>query len=202
MLETIFVLTIFLCYAVLWKVKQIRLMRESGIDVQVIQKSTSNVQQYFSRLTSILSLYMAISIIAHSLNFQIGSLFTRIDRLSSLGVDITGLLVGLTGLSLCLYAQIKMGSSWRVGIDEKNSTELVTNGLYQYIRNPTYLGLFAMNLGIWLIWPTWSVFFFAMFFIFFLEVQVRCEEDYLTAVHGIKYVEYKKRTKRYVPFIY
>jgi protein-S-isoprenylcysteine O-methyltransferase Ste14 len=115
---------------------------------------------------------------------------------------VTGFGVGLIGLSLCLYAQIKMGSSWRVGIDEKVKTQLITTGFYKLIRNPTYLGLFLLNIGVWLIWPTWTIFLLNLLFYLFLEIQVRCEEDYLSAVHGEQYNEYKKRTKRYLPFIY
>jgi len=39
-------------------------------------------------------------------------------------------------------------------------------------------------------------------FYLFLEIQVRCEEDYLFSLHGEQYSDYKKRTKRYLPLIY
>ena len=64
------------------------------------------------------------------------------------------------------------------------------------------LGLFLLNSGIWLLWPTWTVFLFNVLFVLFLEIQVRCEEDFLVARHGDVYVEYKQKTKRYFPFIY
>ena len=138
----------------------------------------------------------------HSIQVQVGTLFSRIEIINSSTFDIIGFLTGLTGLSLCLYAQVKMGSSWRVGIDEKVKTDLITTGLYKYIRNPTYLGLFVLNIGVWLIWPTWTIFILNFVFILFLDIQVRCEEDYLYAIHGEKYGDYKKRTKRYIPFVY
>jgi protein-S-isoprenylcysteine O-methyltransferase Ste14 len=202
MVETIFVIALFLLYVILWRIKQIRLKRETGIDAQVMNKSKSNIQQYMAAITTMLTLYGALIILAQAFNVQIGSLFTRINELSSTPFDIAGFTIGLIGLSFCLYAQIKMGASWRVGIDENAKTPLVTSGLYAYIRNPTYLGLFLLNIGIWLIWPTWATFLLNFLFILFLEVQVRCEEDYLTTVHGGVYEAYKEHTKRYIPFIY
>ena len=202
MLESIFVVALFLLYMLLWKVKKIQQKRVTGIDPEVMGESTSNVQQFMSHFTNFLTVYAGIVILIHATNFQWESLFSRYPLLSSSKVDVMGFFVGLFGLSICLYAQIKMGSSWRVGIDEKVKTQLITTGVYKFVRNPTYLGLFLLNIGVWLIWPTWTVFLLNILFILFLEIQVRCEEDYLSSVHGVDYGEYKKRTKRYVPFIY
>jgi protein-S-isoprenylcysteine O-methyltransferase Ste14 len=202
MLETVFVLSLFTVYIALWRIKQVNLIRQTGIDLQVLEKSQSNVQLYFSVYTEIMTFYGAVAILLLTLNVQFGSLFTRVTQISSLPFDIAGLVIGLAGLSLCLYAQTKMGTSWRVGIDEQSGTSLVTTGLYSYIRNPTYVGLFFFNLGLWVIWPTWAMFLLNLLFIFFLEVQVRSEEDFLSATHGEEYLSYKKRTKRYIPYIY
>jgi protein-S-isoprenylcysteine O-methyltransferase Ste14 len=186
----------------LWKIKKIQQRRITGVDPEVMKQSTSNVQQFMSSFMNILTAYAAIIILIHATNFQWESLFGRYQALSTTVVDVSGFIVGLIGLSFCLYAQIKMGASWRVGIDEKVKTNLITTGLYASIRNPTYLGLFLLNFGVWLIWPTWTIFLLSILFILFLEIQVRCEEDYLYSVHGEEYRVYKKRTKRYVPFVY
>ncbi|MCX8074332.1 MAG: DUF1295 domain-containing protein [Clostridia bacterium] len=201
-IEIIFVVTLFLLYLMLWKVKQVTQIKATGINPKVMAASTLSIQKYMNQLMNILTAYAVIVIILHSIQFQIGSLFSRIETINSIIYDALGFLTGLAGLSFCLYAQVKMGSSWRVGIDEKVKTDLITTGLYKYIRNPTYLGLFMLNIGVWLIWPTWTIFLLNLIFILFLDIQVRCEEDYLYKIHGNKYSKYKKSTKRYLPFVY
>lgn len=202
MLESIFVLSLFLGYMALWRIKQFRQKKQTGIDPLVMDQSTSSVQQFMNGYTNLLTIYAASVILIHASGVQWGSLFSRHENLSVIGVDTFGFVIGLAGLSLCLYAQIKMGASWRVGIDEKVKTQLITTGLYALIRNPTYLGLFMLNLGVWLIWPTWTIFLLNILFVLFLEIQVRCEEDYLISRHGSEYARYKARTKRYLPFVY
>lgn len=202
MLEAMFVIALFLLYMLLWKIKQIQQRSLTGIDPQVMQKSTSNIQQYMGAFSNALTAYAAIVILIHTTNFQLGSMFSRYEALSALWFDVSGFVLGLIGLSFCLYAQLKMGASWRVGIDEKVKTQLITTGLYGLIRNPTYLGLFLLNIGVWLIWPSWTIFLLNILFILFLEIQVRCEEDYLLSTHGELYRDYKNRTKRYLPFVY
>ena len=202
MMEAIFVVSLFLLYLLLWRVKQFRQKRVTGIDPLVMSKSTSSVQKYMNSFANLLTAYAALIILLHATNFQLGSLFSRYDVFSSMAFDIAGFSVGVIGLAICLYAQIKMGASWRVGIDEQVKTQLITTGLYAFIRNPTYLGIFLLNAGVWLIWPTWTVFVLNMLFVIFLEIQVRCEEDYLLATHKEAYFDYSKRTKRYIPFVY
>ena len=201
-LEISFVAVLFGIYLSLWKIKEVTLKRSAGIDPKVMSKSSSSIQQFMNKLMIFITLYAVVIIIIHSSGFQYASLFSRYEALNGSLYDYIGFMTGLSGLSFCLYAQIKMGKSWRVGIDEKKKTELVTTGLYRLIRNPTYLGLFMLNAGVWLIWPTWTIFFLNVLFIIFLEIQVRCEEDFLLSSHGAEYAEYMRRTKRYIPFVY
>lgn len=201
-METIFVIIIFIVYLSLWSIKRLILIKKEKIDPQVLGKSKSNIQKYMNIITKIIMVYICIIIPFHALNLSVMGLFERIVEINNIHYDITGFILALTGLSFCLYAQIKMGKSWRVGIDNTKKTDLVTTGLYSIIRNPTYLGLFLVCIGIFIIWPTIAIFIFSFTFILFLEIQVRCEEDFLENEFKSEYIEYKSKTKRYIPFIY
>ncbi len=201
-MEVIFVVVLFFGYMALWAIKRRAQKRTTGIDPEVIGSATVPSQRFFNAITRVLTIYIVIMIILHATGIQYYSLFSRYDPLDTILFDITGFIIGIIGLSLCGYAQMKMGNSWRVGIDEKRQTELIMTGLYRWIRNPTYLGLFILCTGVWLIWPTWTIAIFGFVFYLMLEVQVRCEEEYLEKIHGDAYREYLSRTKRYIPKIY
>jgi protein-S-isoprenylcysteine O-methyltransferase Ste14 len=201
-METIFVLFLFIGYMAIWSVKRRLQKKATGIDPEVIGSSNSPVQQFFNVSTKVLTVYIILLIVMHALGIQYFSMFSRFSPLERPVIDVLGFILGITGLSFCCYAQIVMGNSWRVGIDVNGHTDLITSGLYRYIRNPTYLGLFILCIGVWVIWPTWSIALFGLIFYVLLEFQVRCEEEFLAKIHNEQYQEFFKRTKRYIPKIY
>ena len=54
----------------------------------------------------------------------------------SSAVTAAGLLAALVGIGATLAAQLSMGDSWRIGVDEHERTELVTRGAFTLARNP------------------------------------------------------------------
>ena len=198
-MEFIFVTTLFALYLALWEIKRRSQIKATGKDPKVLGVSGSPVQVFFSAMTIILTVYIALIIVAHGAGIQWYSLFTRFPLLDGAAYDIIGFIIGLAGLSLCAIAQRTMKNSWRVGIDENIKTDLVKSGIYRYIRNPTYTGLFILNIGVWMIWPTWTIALFALMFYTVMEMQVRCEEEFLQKTHGDEYIGYLKSTSRYIP---
>ena len=59
-------------------------------------------------------------------------------------VRLAGLALMVLGVVLTLVAQVEMGSSWRVGVDSTETTELVTTGLFGWVRNPIFTGMLAV----------------------------------------------------------
>ncbi len=201
-LETIFVCILLIIFTLLWAIKRKKQKKATGVDPDVFTESTSNLQQYIKIALNVARVYIIIIIILHASHIHFFSLFERFGLIDQISWKISGFILGLIGLAICLYAQNKMGNSWRVGIDENSRTELITTGLYRFIRNPTYLGLILLNSGIWLIWPTVTIFIFNLIFSYTMDIQVRCEEDFLEKQYGKEYLNYKNTTKRYLPFIY
>ncbi len=201
-METIYVVVLFLAYAGLWAFKRRGQMKSTGVDPDVLGAATSSVQVFFAHATTVLTGAMVFLITAHGSGIQYFSLFSRFPLLDGPVYDHAGFLAGIAGLALCFIAQRQMKTSWRVGIDERTRTDLVDTGLYRFIRNPTYLGLFLVCAGTWIIWPTWTIALFGIVFYLLLEVQVRCEEDFLLRTHGDMYRAYMEETKRYIPGIY
>lgn len=197
-----YVIVLFMGFVLLWRTQRRSQRKRSGIDPEVMGQSEIPLQRYFFHMTRLLRIFIFVLILTHAtLSSRLWGL-ERVRVLNRPGWDEIGLLLGLLGLILCRIAQATMSDSWRVGIDEARPTELVTSGVFAHIRNPTYSGLFLVNIGMWLIWPTWPVLAFVLVFILLLEVQVRSEEQSLLDQHGDNYRHYMSRTKRYIPYVY
>jgi len=106
------------------------------------------------------------------------------------------------GVVLTLVSQAQMGTSWRIGVDAADETQLVKHGLFGFMRNPVFTGMLTAALGLTLLVPNavsvagWLILFAA------IELQVRTtEEPYLLAAHGAEYSDYASRVGRFLPLI-
>lgn len=111
-------------------------------------------------------------------------------------IRIVGLIILHLSLIWIIIAQIQMSNSWRVGIDEKNKTDLVTTGLFSICRNPIFLGMIFCVFSLFLIIPNAITFCIFITVYLIIQVQIRLEEEYLLKSHGENYNNYKRKTKR------
>ncbi len=82
--------------------------------------------------------------------------------------------------------------------DEKNKTDLITNGLFGFSRNPIFLGMILSTIGIFLIMPDTITFFIAATSYIVIQIQIRLEEEHLVKQHGTIYSEYKRTVRRLI----
>ena len=104
----------------------------------------------------------------------------------------------LGGTLLTAAAQWQMGASWRVGIDH-DPTELVTCGLFRWMRNPIFTGMMLSLAGFTALCPAPLTVFMLLATVVLLPVQVRLEERHLLAQHGEAWAGYAARTGRFLP---
>ncbi len=128
-----------------------------------------------------------------------------LDRLGPLDARWLGWLgatVATVGVVATLVAQLSMGSSWRIGVDEGERTELVTGGAFELVRNPIFSAMLVTAVGLTLMVPNIIAVVGLAALVVALELQVRgVEEPYLAAVHGETYVGYTRRVGRFMPGI-
>lgn len=110
----------------------------------------------------------------------------------------TGFLIAMVGNVVFLLSVLCMKDSWRAGIPEKDKTELVTNGIYQYSRNPAFLGFDLQYIGVFLLYCNPLTALCSVFAMVMLHLQILQEEQYLSRKFGKPYVEYKSRVFRYL----
>jgi protein-S-isoprenylcysteine O-methyltransferase Ste14 len=100
--------------------------------------------------------------------------------------------------ALIIAAQATMGASWRVGVPAEGPGALVTGGLFAISRNPIFVGMFGLALGMFLWSPTMLTAAVLPLAASMMAVQVRIEEDALSARHGDDYAAYQKITPRWL----
>lgn len=119
---------------------------------------------------------------------------------SSTGPFAFGVVCVLAGILGALYAQLSMGASWRVGVDESERTALVMSGLFSWVRNPIFSFIGLSVFGLVLLVPNGFTLLAAVLTLLGIELQVRgVEEPYLLAMHGDAYREYTMHVGRFIP---
>lgn len=121
-----------------------------------------------------------------------------IEWLHALWVQTTGLVLLFAALAWVSIAQIQMGSSWRIGIDEDVKTDLVRKGLFSVSRNPIFLGMRVLLLGLFLAAPNALTLLAFGLGDVLMQVQVRLEEEHMHKLHGEEFERYKSSVRRWI----
>ena len=110
----------------------------------------------------------------------------------------TGFCIGMVGDLIFLISVLCMKDSWRAGIPEEDRTELVTDGIYAFSRNPAFLGFDLQYIGVLLMFCNLLTAAFTVFAVSMLHLQILQEERYLTAAFGPEYLQYRRHVLRYL----
>lgn len=128
-------------------------------------------------------------------------------RAASVAIDVSPVLselgIRLAQLSaviaLLAFASFRLARTTINPLDPSRASALVTGGIFRVTRNPMYLSLllllvaYALRLDSWLEWSGPLV-----FFIYVTRFQIIPEEKILAAKFGAAFVDYKKRTRRWI----
>ncbi|MFL6263524.1 MAG: methyltransferase family protein [Thermoanaerobaculia bacterium] len=110
-----------------------------------------------------------------------------------------GVLLVLLGLSLVGFAMASFLRARTSPLPVKPTTAIVETGPYRFTRNPMYVGLAALYLGITL-WvdSLWPVLFLPVALFTIQRFVIAREERYLEAKFGDQYCDYKTRVRRWL----
>jgi protein-S-isoprenylcysteine O-methyltransferase Ste14 len=123
-----------------------------------------------------------------------------IESLDTAAAHIAGFVLAGVGIIGTFAAQMAMGSSWRIGVDPAERTELVSGGIFSVCRNPIYTSMVIAWIGLALLVPTWLSIASIAVGIAAFEIQVRLiEEPHMIRTHGEPYLAWARRVGRFVP---
>lgn len=107
--------------------------------------------------------------------------------------------IGVACLALSIECWLRMGKNWRMAVTPDQSTELVTGGLYGYIRHPIYALSIALMLCTIVVVPTVPVLGITVIHITLMLAKAGNEERFLEQRFGNAYRNYCSRTGRFLP---
>ena len=126
---------------------------------------------------------------------EVGSIFL-VKHPPIVPFRIAGLLIGVCAIIFFAAATITMKDSWRVGIPEEK-TALVTSGIYQWSRNPAFVGFDLSYLSMCLLFFNIPLLVVSVWAAVMLHLQIMQEEDHMRKMCGAEYIAYTKHTFRY-----
>ena len=174
------------------------LLYKKGIRVWVIGTSSKKIFEIILEnvLFPVLVLW-SVFVIITALHINIPIFIFNI-LIENIWLKYIGIMFCYIGLVIFLLALISFGKAWRIGIDENNSNELVTSGIFKYSRNPIFLFMDMYFTGIMLIYPNIVFILIAVCTIIGIHLQILREEKFLQNKFCEKYIEYKNKTRRYI----
>jgi protein-S-isoprenylcysteine O-methyltransferase Ste14 len=116
-------------------------------------------------------------------------------------LDILSYTFFLIGLWILISAvnSFKKQSTTVNPIKIENASSLVTSGVFEYSRNPMYLGMALILLGLAFMFNViGGIIFTILFTIFITKFQIRPEEEVMQRLFGEDFLKYKKNVRMWV----
>ncbi len=116
--------------------------------------------------------------------------------------QVAGIALILTGLTIMVSGQATLWRNYSSFVVIKKGHQLITHGVYRFTRNPIYLGVLIVFIGM----PVYAASLYG-FLIMLVQIpiflyRIRLEESLLAEEFQDAYRKYKENTKRLIPFIY
>lgn len=129
---------------------------------------------------------------------QLISVYVSDSKSSPISQLYIGLIIAGIGTFIFIIAMYQMKDSWRAGIDPSAKTDLVTDGLYSFSRNPAFVGFDCLYIGFGIAYSNILLILFSVFTIVLFHYQILQEEKYLAEIFGDDYIRYMKEAPRYL----
>jgi protein-S-isoprenylcysteine O-methyltransferase Ste14 len=169
----------------------------SEIMITIFTRTKNPVRGSYDRHT--LALIWIVIILSVTGGVVIASMFPSFNIYRS----FTGMSLIVAGMIIRFVAIFSLKSMFTPNVIIQTEHVLKTDGIFKKIRHPSYSGSLLSFLGLGLALGNWIslVVIFVPIAVIFLY-RIRVEEKALISAFGEDYLEYRKVTKRLIPFIY
>lgn len=174
-----------------------RVWKRTGVN-PVTFRGADTAHDYIGKLFKILMAALAAVVIVYAFAPNFYQDLLPIAWLENRAIQYSGIALLLASLGWTILAQIQMGNSWRIGIDEEKETALVQTGLFRLSRNPIFLGMIFTLFGFFLTIPNALTLLFLTLGFVLVQIQVRLEEEFLKRTRGAEYADYAGKVRRWL----
>ena len=118
-------------------------------------------------------------------------------------ITFAGICTLLFGIYFRAWAVNTLGKFFTATVQIKDDHQLIQGGPYQIVRHPSYTGAFLAILSSSMILNSWIGFiiaFIAMSLAYYVRIGI--EERELIGKFQDRYIEYKKKTKMIIPYVW
>jgi protein-S-isoprenylcysteine O-methyltransferase Ste14 len=115
---------------------------------------------------------------------------------------IIGLVLFIIGIVIAVVGHVTLWKNYSSFLVIHKDHQLITHGIYRFIRNPIYLGTHMACIGLPVYAASLYGFLISLTLIPFSLTIYRLEEGLLAEEFQEKFGKYKKTTKRLIPLIY
>ena len=113
-----------------------------------------------------------------------------------------GILLIILGIILRQLSMAILGKYFSGVVGIQKDQVVIEKGPYKYVRHPSYTGAFMIFIGLGLALQSGAaVLTLIVLFIIAYGFRIYVEEKALISELGEPYIDYKKRTKRLIPYV-
>lgn len=168
------------------------------INANVLGKGDKDVKLKYTEVILKATTLVWIVLWLYCIIFNKNSSEFNLIFIGEINIEILGFVATTVGVVFFELAIFYMKCSWRVGVDSNTKTDLITNGIYKYSRNPAFVGFDMMFIGLFLTYTNIYTFIVMGVNIVAIHLQILQEEKYLKDSFGDEYHVYKRATPRYM----
>ncbi len=165
------------------------LMQRQGIKVDQMA-SGKHGREFYMEFSMKIAQYLVVLAMVLSIIF--------VNPISDIYLIIVGLLLEISGTIVFFLAIWYMRNNWRAGIPLKDKTNLVTDGIYRFSRNPAFLGFDMFYIGVCIMYFNPFLLIATLLAVALLHNQILMEEKFLIKAFGKEYEQYMHSVGRYL----
>jgi protein-S-isoprenylcysteine O-methyltransferase Ste14 len=105
------------------------------------------------------------------------------------------------GIALVFWSRVSLGKSFTAFPKPLDGGAHVASGPYRFVRHPMYFAVIVFLTGWSVLWESFAGALLTVATFMLLDLKAACEERWLEEAYP-GYAEYRRRTRKLIPFVY